>query len=104
MMPKSAKRFSDDIMVYLINLAACVRRQVIPLGCNMLEAAGPWSTRSMRVLRGDCGQGAEKWARCRATTEAETARARPRGGRFLRHFFHTDAGPAADGQIGGPSR
>jgi len=36
MMPKSVKRFSGDIMVYLIDFAACVRRQVFPLGCNML--------------------------------------------------------------------
>jgi len=36
MMPKSVKRFSDDIMVYPIDFAACLRRQVIPLGCNML--------------------------------------------------------------------
>jgi len=34
-MPKSVKRFSDDIMVYLIDVAACLRRQVIPLGCGM---------------------------------------------------------------------
>jgi len=36
MMPKSVKRFSDDIMVYLNDLAACMRRQLFPLGCNML--------------------------------------------------------------------
>jgi len=36
MVPKSVKRFSDDIMVHLIDLAACARRQVFPLGCNML--------------------------------------------------------------------
>jgi len=27
MMPKSVKRLSDDIMVYLIDFAACLRRQ-----------------------------------------------------------------------------
>jgi len=27
MMPKSVKRFSDDIMVYPIDFAACLRRQ-----------------------------------------------------------------------------
>jgi len=36
MMLKSVKRFSGGIMVYLIDFAACVRRQVIPPGCNML--------------------------------------------------------------------
>jgi len=36
MMPKSVKWFSDDIMVYLVDFAACMRRQVTPLGCNML--------------------------------------------------------------------
>jgi len=36
MMQKSVKRFSDAIMVYSFDFAACVRRQVIPLGCNML--------------------------------------------------------------------
>jgi hypothetical protein len=36
MMAKSVKRFSGDIMVYLFDFAAYVRRQVIPLGCNML--------------------------------------------------------------------
>jgi len=36
MMPKSVKRSSDDIMVYLIDFAACLQRHVIPLGCNML--------------------------------------------------------------------
>jgi hypothetical protein len=38
MMPKSAKRFSDDIMVYLIDFAASMRRHVIPLGCNRSNA------------------------------------------------------------------
>jgi len=36
MVPKSVKRFSDDIMVYPIDFSACLRRQAIPLGCNML--------------------------------------------------------------------
>jgi hypothetical protein len=36
MMPKGAKRFSNDIMVYLIDFAASMRRQVSPLGCTML--------------------------------------------------------------------
>jgi hypothetical protein len=40
MMPKSAKRFSDDIMVHLIDFAAYMRRQVILLGYYML-----WSSR-----------------------------------------------------------
>jgi hypothetical protein len=36
MMPKSVKWFSGDIMIYLFDFAACVRRQVFPLGRNML--------------------------------------------------------------------
>jgi hypothetical protein len=34
MMPKAVKRFSDDIMVHLVDFAAYMRRQVIPLGCK----------------------------------------------------------------------
>jgi hypothetical protein len=36
-MPKGVKRFSDGFMVYQIDFAACCS-QVIPLGCNMLQA------------------------------------------------------------------
>jgi len=36
MIPKSGYRLSDEIMVYLIVLAAFVRRWTIPSGCKML--------------------------------------------------------------------
>jgi hypothetical protein len=38
---KSVKRFSGGIMVDLIDFAACMRRQVIPLGCNKLYWCSP---------------------------------------------------------------
>jgi hypothetical protein len=36
MIPKGGTRFSDEIIVYLIVLAAFVRRKVIPPCCKML--------------------------------------------------------------------
>ncbi|RUM97131.1 hypothetical protein EET67_14810 [Pseudaminobacter arsenicus] len=41
MMPKSVKQFSDDIMVYLVDFAACMRRQVIPAWLQHALGAEP---------------------------------------------------------------
>jgi hypothetical protein len=35
-MPKNGNRFSGYIMVQRVDFAACMRREVIPLRCNML--------------------------------------------------------------------
>jgi hypothetical protein len=48
MMPKSGYRFSDGIMVCLIDFAASVPRQASSLGCNTLKAVVIFRIRSLR--------------------------------------------------------